>query len=55
MWDELLLWLENRPMKSNLISKDDLKCLNLCKSVDSAILHLEPSIRDFYKLNGKIK
>ena len=47
MWDELLLWLENRPIKSNLISKDDLKCLNLCKSVDSAILHLEPSIEIF--------
>ena len=48
MWDELLLWLENRPIKSNLISKDDLKYLSLCDSVDSAILHLEPSIKDFY-------
>lgn len=49
MWQDLVDWMEKWALDMNLILKSDLENLFLCQTVDSAVKHLEPEIKTFYK------
>ena len=55
MWEDLLVWIKNWTLDSNLISEQDLNHLKFSNSIDSALSYIDPSIKKFYKVNGKNK
>ena len=52
MWKGLLDWLEEFPVTSKLMDQSDFDKLTFAKSTDEVISQLEPSITEFYKING---
>jgi uncharacterized protein (TIGR00730 family) len=46
-WDGLIRWLEQKPLKLELMSAKDFQMLRVCDSVDDVIQVLEPEITKF--------
>ncbi len=51
MWKGLIRWLEEGPLKENLLDKEDMGKLLFVESVADAIKILEPHIKEFQKAN----
>lgn len=49
MWQGLLDWIEDGPLKRSLLDKADMDKLTIVTSVDEAIQHLDSHIKAFYK------
>jgi uncharacterized protein (TIGR00730 family) len=47
MWDELLVWMKQWPLKENLMSKSDFDHIYICKDVAEVIAILDPKISTF--------
>jgi uncharacterized protein (TIGR00730 family) len=47
MWDGLLTYMKDSPLKNELMSAKDFDSITVCKSVDEAIKLLEPEIEKF--------
>ncbi len=47
MWDELLVWMKQWPLKENLMSESDFDQIYICKDVADVIAILEPKIMTF--------
>jgi uncharacterized protein (TIGR00730 family) len=52
-FEGLIQWLVDVPVKQKLMSKDDLRMINVVDSVDEVIKVLEPHIEAFQKLHPK--
>jgi len=46
-WDGLIRWLEEKPLKLELMSKKDFQMLHVCDSVSEVVALLEPEIKKF--------
>lgn len=49
MWNGLMEWLEEGPLAEKLMDQKDFDRLTYVKSVDQAVKHLEPCIKEFYR------
>ena len=49
MWEGLLDYMKENPLKSQLMSPKDFDSIKMCKSVDAVIKLLEPEIEKFRK------
>jgi predicted Rossmann-fold nucleotide-binding protein len=49
----LIDWMQEVPVKLNLMSKDDLRMINVVDTVDEVVKVLEPHIAAFQKLHPK--
>lgn len=47
MWDGLLDYMKEGPLKDELMSAKDFNCITVCKTVDDVIKILEPEIKSF--------
>ncbi len=52
MWEPLLKWMEEFPLKRSLMDQKDFNSIILVRSVDEVIAKLEPSIKEFYEKAG---
>ncbi len=52
MWEPLLNWMEEFPLKRALMDQKDFNSIILVRSVDEVITKLEPSIKEFYEKTG---
>ena len=55
MWDELITWINNWPLKMELMSPKDMDHLTICSSIEQVISKLEPEVKRFRKSSTKSK
>ncbi|MFK7823149.1 MAG: LOG family protein [Oligoflexales bacterium] len=55
MWDELITWINNWPLKMDLMSPNDMNHLTICSSIEQVISKLEPEVKRFRKVSSKSK
>ena len=55
MWDELINWINNWPLKMELMSPNDMNHLTICSSIEQVISKLEPEVKRFRKESSKSK
>ncbi|NRA45737.1 MAG: LOG family protein [Oligoflexales bacterium] len=55
MWDELINWINNWPLKMELMSPKDMDHLTICDSNEQVISTLEPEVKRFRKHSSKSK
>lgn len=51
MWDGLLQYMKDNPLKDKLMSAKDFDSIKVCKTVDEAVAALEPEIEKFRTLS----
>ena len=49
MWEGLMEWLREHPLKRELMDQKDMDRLVLASSVEEVVKHLDPAIQEFYK------
>jgi uncharacterized protein (TIGR00730 family) len=52
MWEPLLKWMEDYPLKRALMDQKDFNSIILVRSVDEVVEKLQPHIEDFYVRHG---
>ncbi|RZA12087.1 MAG: LOG family protein, partial [Proteobacteria bacterium] len=52
MWEPLLKWMEDYPLKRSLMDQKDFNSIILVRSVDEVVEKLQPHIEEFYIKHG---
>ena len=53
MWEGLLQWMKENPLRKELIDKSDLQHIQIVEEMEDVVPLLEKEIKSFYQLNGK--
>lgn len=53
MWEGLLQWMKENPLRKELIDKSDLQHIQIVEEMEDVVPLLEKDIKSFYQLNGK--
>ena len=53
MWEGLLQWMKENPLRKELIDKSDLQHIKIVEEMEDVVPLLEKDIKSFYHFNGK--